>query len=137
MKKVISCLFVALMTALVMVSCTSKKNLDVLEGEWGVVVVGDMAVPDSVDAFLSFNVAEQTLSGYAGCNYLTGTLHDIVDVPKPLFSAIGSTRKWCPDMTIEDALLPALSHVVDFSIENDTLFLLDATGASVVALVRN
>lgn len=136
MKRVVPSLCVAFMAALVMTSCTSKKSLDALEGEWSVMAVGDMVVPDSAAAFLSFNIAEQSLSGYTGCNYLTGALHSVVDASKPLFSAVGSTRKWCPDMTVEDALLPVLSHVVDFTVDSDTLYLLDSVGSSVIVLVR-
>lgn len=136
MKRVVPIQCVILMVVLVIASCSGKKSLDALEGEWEVVSIGELVVPDSADAFLGFNVADQLLFGYTGCNHLTGTLHRAVDAPNPLFSAVGSTRKWCPDMRIENALLPALSHVVDFSIDGDTLNLLDSEGEVVAALLR-
>ena len=42
----------------------------------------------------------------------------------------------CPDMTVEDALLPALGSVVGFRVEADALDLLGADGAIAVVLSR-
>lgn len=135
MKKVFS-LFVSAMALCVMVSCAEKKTFEVLNGEWNVVSVGDFAVPDSVDAFVGFNVPEQLVYGFTGCNHLTGALPAEVNASVPMFAALGSTRKMCPDMTVEDALLPALGQVVDFKVDGDKLSFLDAAGATVVSLEK-
>lgn len=135
MKKVTG-LFVALIATIVMVSCVEKKSFEMLAGEWNVVAVGEMAVPDSADAFMGFNIAEQLVYGFTGCNHLTGTLPAKVDAKAPLFAAIGSTRKMCVDMSVEDALLPALGQVVDFNVHGDNLYFLDAEGKVMVSLVK-
>lgn len=135
MKKFVY-LCVALVAALVMASCAEKKSVDVLGGEWRVVSVGEMAVPDSVDAFLGFNIADQQVYGSIGCNLLTGTLPSEVDTATPLFATLGSTRKQCADMSVEDALLPALARVVDFAVDGATLRLLDADGITVATLYK-
>ncbi len=135
MKKFVY-LCVALVAALVMASCAEKKSVDVLGGEWRVVSVGEMAVPDSVDAFLGFNIADQQVYGSTGCNLLTGTLPSEVDTATPLFATLGSTRKQCADMSVEDALLPALARVVDFAVDGATLRLLDADGITVATLYK-
>ena len=129
-------LFVALMAAFVMVSCAEKKTFEVLNGEWNVVTIGEMAVPDSVGAFLGFNVAEQLVYGNAGCNHLTGTLSAEVSPEVPMFAALGSTRMWCADMAVENALLPALGQVVDFKVDGNNLYFLDAAGSTVVSLEK-
>ena len=129
-------LFVALMAAFVMVSCAEKKTFEALNGEWNVVSIGTFAVPDSVDAFVGFNVPEQLVYGFTGCNHLTGALPAEVNASVPMFAALGSTRKMCPDMTVEDALLPALGQVVDFKVDGDKLSFLDAAGATVVSLEK-
>lgn len=134
--KSVSKLFVALMAAFVMASCADKKGFDALNGEWDVVSVGEMSVPDSVDAFLGFDVAEQLVYGCTGCNQLTGALPAEVSPEAPLFAAMGSTRMMCADMTVEDALLPALGEVVDFKVEGDNLYLLDAAGTTTVVLAK-
>ncbi len=135
MKRMLN-LCVALLAAYVMVSCTEKKDFEVLNGEWNVVSVGEMSIPDSVDVFMGFNAAEQLVYGNTGCNYLTGVLPSKVDPSTPLFATIGSTRKWCNDMAIEDAMIPALMDVVDFKVEEDTLWLLNAEGTATLTLVK-
>lgn len=135
MKRVTN-LFVALMAVVAMVSCTGKKSLDVLGGEWNVVSVGELVVPDSVDAFLGFDIAEQLVYGCTGCNQLTGALPAEVNPEVPIFAAMGSTRMMCADMTVEDAMLPALGQVVDFKVECDNLYLLDAEGATIISLAK-
>ena len=135
MRKVTN-LFIALMAVGVMVSCTRKKAFDMLDGEWSVVSVGEMVVPDSVDAFIGFDIAGQLVYGCTGCNQLTGALPAEVNPEVPMFSAMGSTRMMCADMTVEDALLPALGQVVDFKVEGDNLYLIDAAGTTVVTLAK-
>lgn len=135
MKKVTN-LFVALMAVVAMVSCADKKGFEVLHGEWDVVSIGEMAVPDSADAFIGFDVVEQIVYGCTGCNQLTGALPAEVSPEVPMFAAMGSTRMMCPDMTIEDAMLPALGQVVNFKVEGDNLYLLDTAGATIMSLVK-
>lgn len=135
MKKAFN-LFVALMAVVVMASCAGKKNFDALNGEWNVVSVGEMAVPDSVDAFMGFDIAKQLVYGSTGCNQLTGALPAEVNLEMPIFAAMGSTRMMCVDMTVEDALLPALGQVVDFKVEGDNLYFLNAAGTTVVSLAK-
>ena len=135
MKKVFG-LFVSAMALFVMVSCTEKKSFEALNGEWSVVSIGEMVVPDSVDAFLGFNVAEQLVYGNAGCNHLTGSLPSEVNPEVPMFAAMGSTRMLCANMAVEDALLPALGQVVDFKVDGNNLYFLDAEGVTVVSLEK-
>ena len=42
----------------------------------------------------------------------------------------------CADMTIEDAMLPALGSVVDFKLNGNTLLLLNADGQTVMTLAK-
>ena len=49
---------------------------------------------------------------------------------------MGSTRMLCADMTVENAMLPALESVVDFKVEGDNLYFLNADGATVITLVK-
>ena len=135
MKKVFG-LFVSTMALFAMVSCGEEKNFDALNGEWNVVSVGEMVVPDSADAFIGFNVAEQLVYGSTGCNHLTGALPAEVTLEAPMFATVGSTRMMCADMTVEDALLPALGQVVDFKVDGDNLYFLDAAGTTVISLAK-
>ena len=129
-------LVLGMMALCLMTACGGKKSLEVLGGEWNVVSVGDMAVPESADAFLGFNIAEQLIYGSTGCNQLTAALPTELNPDVSLFAAMGSTRRMCADMSVEDALLPALAQAVDFRIDGDSLYLLDAAGNTVVVLKR-
>ena len=135
MKKVMNLLAVV-MAVIAMASCAEKKSLEVLGGEWNVVSVGELVVPDSVGAFIGFDLAEQIVYGCTGCNQLTGALPAEVNPEVPMFAAMGSTRMMCHDMTIEDAMLPALGQVVDFKVEGENLYLLNANGDAVMSLVK-
>lgn len=135
MKKVTN-LLLAVMAVFVMTSCNEKKSFDALNGEWNVVAVGEMAIPDSADAFIGFNVAEQLIYGNAGCNQLTGAMPTEINPEVSMFSAMGSTRMMCADMTVEDTLLPALAQAVDFKIDGEALYFLDAAGNTVVSLQK-
>ncbi len=135
MKKVTN-LLVAVMAVLVMASCAEKKSMESLNGEWNVIAIGEMAVPDSVGAFIGFNVAEQLIYGSTGCNQLTGAMPVEVNPETLMFGAMGSTRMMCADMTIEDAMLPAMGQVVDFKVDGSNLYLLDAAGNTVLSLEK-
>lgn len=135
MKKVFS-LLVVVMAVLVMASCNEEKSLNVLNGEWNVVAIGEMVVPDSVDVFMGFNIAEQLIYGSTGCNQLTGAMPVEINPETLMFAAMGSTRMMCADMTVEDAMLPALGLVVDFKVDGENLYLLDAAGNTVVSLEK-
>lgn len=129
-------LILAVMAALMMVSCAEKKSFETLNGEWDVVTIGDLAIADSIDAFIGFDVAEQMIYGSTGCNHLTGAMPTEIGGESLIFGAMGSTRMMCPDMTIEDAMLPALGVVVDFKVEGENLYLLDVIGNTVMTLKK-
>lgn len=129
-------LILAVMAVLMMASCNEKKTFESLNGEWKVVAIDEMAIADSIDAFIGFDVAEQIVYGSTGCNHLTGALPAEVNPETPLFGAMGSTRMMCADMTVEDAMLPAMAKVVDFSVEGNNLSLLDAAGNAVMLLEK-
>ena len=135
MKKIVNLLMV-FMAVVAMESCSEKKGLNVLGGEWNVVTIGELSVPDSVDAFIGFDIAEQIVYGCTGCNQLTGALPAEVNPEIPMFAAMGSTRMMCADMTVEDAMLPALGKVFNFKVEGEKLYLLDAEGATVITLMK-
>ena len=135
MKK-ITILFVAVIAMMAMTGCNEKKTIETLNGEWSVTTIGEMAVPDSVDAFMGFNLEEKTIYGSTGCNQLTGSLPTEITPKVPLFAAMGSTRMMCADMTFEDAMLPALGTVVDFKLNGNTLLLLNADGQTVMTLEK-
>lgn len=130
------CLFVSAIILFAMSSCGERKSIEMLAGEWNVISVGEMQIPDSVDAFIGFDVAKYLVYGSTGCNRLVAELPTKVNAGIPLFSTIGSSHKMCADMSVEKALLPAMEEVVDFIIDDNKLYLLDTIGDTVVWLER-
>lgn len=135
MKKV-TCSLIATITLFVIASCNEKRSFESLNGEWRVVTIGEMSVPDSVNAFLGFNIAEQLIYGSTGCNQLTGTMPVESNSDAMMFGAMGCTRMICADMSVEDAMLPALAVVVDFELQGDTLSLMNAEKQCVMLLCK-
>ena len=132
MKKYV---FFAMTAMLLMTGCRHTKGLDALQGEWSIVSIEALNVPDSVDAFMGFDVAEKSIYGNAGCNAILGTLPDELG-EMPLFAALGSTQRMCADMAVETALFDVLGRVYIFSVDGDMLYLLDADDKVTVVLKK-
>lgn len=133
MKKI---LILAAMTLIMMSACNEKKTMDMLNGEWSVITIGELAVSDTVDAFIGFDIEKMLIYGSTGCNRLTGAIPESISTDVPFFSGLGSSRRMCHDMTVEDAMLPAMGTVVDFKVEGDKLYLIDAVGNTVISLQK-
>lgn len=138
--------FAAAGILLAAVSCKSETYGDwnEIQGEWRVVRVGtwDLPAPDSLRTggreipFLGFEPTEHRIYGYAGCNRIVGGYIVAEKTDEADFSGVGTTLMMCPDMSVEDALLPALRRVARYEVLPDgRLCLLDRDGESQVELV--
>jgi heat shock protein HslJ len=76
---------------------------------------------------------EKRISGFAGCNNLTGGYTHSGDKVK---FVIATTKMMCPEeqMAVEDFLLGALSSATSYKIEGDVLELLD--GQTTLAIFK-
>ena len=139
-SKLLTKLGIALVLMVAFGACGNGKqvsSVEDLQGEWTVVEVKGQAIASDSEAFLGFNVADKQVYGNCGCNSLTGIF--IVDEPQPgslSLDQVGVTRRMCPDMTTEDAILSALAEVKGFGIENDILKLADAEGNELMELKK-
>lgn len=77
-----------------------------------------------VHIMLTTDRGEKRISGFAGCNQLTGGY--TLSGEKVKF-VVASTKMMCPEeqMAVEDFLLKALSTATSFKIDGDMLELLD------------
>lgn len=88
-----------------------KSDIDFLNGPWQVDVIKGEKV-ENPDCRLIFDVAEGTVSGDTGCNMLNGQLVREASVSGSLgFTHLRTTRRMCPDISTEQALLIALEEV--------------------------
>jgi heat shock protein HslJ len=115
-------LFIGLSVAAFAVSCAvDKKPCDVkeLEGKWEIVSVDTIEnIRTERMPFIEMNMSELSFTGSASCNRIFGSLIvDSVASNKISFS-VGMTRMMCADMTVERAVVDALSSVATFEFSN-------------------
>lgn len=67
------------------------------------------------EVFITFKKQESRVNGYAGCNNFNGK-YEAKEGNQIKFSAIASTLKACPDMSIEDELTKVLQQVDNYAI---------------------
>ena len=76
-----------------------------------------MNVPAGSNAFIKFDEASKRFTGNAGCNNFNGAF--TLDGAKLKLGPAVSTKKMCPDMSIENKLLPMLEQVAGFQAGKD------------------
>lgn len=98
-------------------SCGTSKQAAVLadiSGEWNIIEInGTAVVPASEQEFpfIGFDTKGGKIYGNSGCNRIMGSF-DVNAKPGTIdLGALGSTRMMCPDMTVEENVLSALSKV--------------------------
>ena len=139
MKKMNVMLMSVLASGLLMMSCGSaKKSVSIadLAGEWVIVEVNDKSVSAEETPFLGFEVNEGQLYGNAGCNSLMANFDLSKTSGELTFDAIGSTKRMCADMAMEDAILQALGEVRSFALDGENLKLNNADGKELMELKK-
>ena len=108
-------------------SCASTKNaatLSSIGGEWNIIEINGSAVvpaPGQEFPYIGFDTKSGKVFGNSGCNRLMGSF-DVNAKPGTIdLGALASTRMMCPDMTVENNVLSALSKVKKLGTENIAL----------------
>lgn len=137
MKKYLKCMAMLVTTSL-FAACgnTGKKaSLEDLAGEWTIMEVDGKPVKTEEEPFLGFQVTDMQLYGNAGCNSLMGLL-EVGQADALSFGTLGSTKRMCADMQVEDAIFTALGKVKRFALDAENrLILMDADGQELMELV--
>ena len=136
---------IALAGILTLGSCSTSKishkaSLQDISGEWVIEKVNGAKVPESKmqnEPFIGFNIETGSMYGSAGCNRIMGTF-DKDSAPGAIsIEYPASTRMLCPDMAIEDLVLPALGNVKGYKLNNkNTLSLLNSEGDVIFTLKK-
>ena len=135
-------LFAAAVATILMASCATNGNQLIggkLGGEWNVVSIDGKAIDASkadTPPYMGFDVTSNNVYGNAGCNMLTGALKFSENNGTIDLSAMGCTRMMCANMSVEDAMLTALSHARKYAVKGDTLTLKNASGKDIMMLMR-
>jgi heat shock protein HslJ len=113
------------------------QYLNFLDGAWTVKEIEGDSVSDE-NIRLVIDISEMKLHGNSGCNIINGSIY--LDPEKDWaiqFQQIISTRKMCPNINTETALLIALEETETCKkISNDEVALLDASGKTSAILIR-
>lgn len=130
----------AAIAALFTMSCSSNKmnTKEDLNGEWNVVAVNGQQVENQKMApFFGLDMEGMRLSGSMSCNRLLGTIvTDSLHPEKISFDNVGSTRRMCPDMKLEQQISEAIEKVQAYEVSEGGVNLLGADGAVLFSLVK-
>ncbi len=112
------------------ISCCSNKYAAVnISGDWQIDnVLGTQVNNTEEQAFISFQKEEARFYGNTGCNSFFGEFNVTEENDNITLSNIGSTKKMCDDMTVEDAIFSAFSQTASVSYNNSTMQLKDKDG---------
>jgi heat shock protein HslJ len=86
--------------------------------QWKLVELNGSPVKAS-NAYLEFDLARKRMTGHGGCNRMFGGIE--ISGRRIAFSAIGTTRMACSDMSVETAFLTALKGIDRFRQSGNTL----------------
>ena len=106
-------------------SCQSKKEetpLSALNGEWNIVKIDGKELSTSSNheaPFIVFDTATGQLYGFSGCNRMMGSFNTDTQPGILQLEPVNTTRMACPDMTVEQSVIEALSKVKSFAKEMD------------------
>ena len=84
--------------------------------------------------FISFQTEETRFYGTTGCNSFFGEFNTSDNKNEISLTNVGSTKKLCEDMTVEDAIFSAFSQVTSVNYDNDKMQLKNASGNVVMEL---
>jgi len=125
MKKTLN--FLLLSIVFLSMGCASAKltrNSPLFHHKWVLSELNNAPVQISNtdrDAFLEFSYNDRKVTGYGGCNSITGTFN--AEGSAFSFSPLATTKMSREDTKFEDAFLTALSKVNKYEIDNGQLIL--------------
>ena len=132
MKKLIICL----LAVLVLAACGDGTPASI-EGQWKLVSLGGPATQLTVDPEIEtlIEFVQGNLSGNVGCNGFGGEY--TVDGNTLTFGPIMSTMMFCEEVAVQESMtLSVLQEKVTFELDDSTLIITSADGASFIVLER-
>lgn len=107
-------------------------------GTWDVVELRGQAVTPGEDTpYLTIDLNRFRISGFTGCNRITGSLRPgEIEGGNPDFSKLGTTRMACPDDKYEERFMQALRATTSLMTSGQTMLLKDAGGQTLVKLKK-
>ena len=124
-------------------SCRSAKevtSLSSMNGEWSIIEINgaDVVPAQGGNApFIGFNTAEGKVYGNSGCNRMMGSFDINAEAGSMDLGKMAGTRMMCPDMTLEQNVLNALSQVKEYKkMGKELMALCNAENRPVIVLQK-
>lgn len=114
----------------------TKVDENLVEKKWKLTELNGvvLAKKPAIDAFITFQIKGNRVSGSSGCNNFTGT-YKIEPGNQLHFPPMASTRKLCIDMSIENQMNQMFPVIDSYTIANDTTLILSSAGTSLAQFV--
>jgi heat shock protein HslJ len=112
-------------------SCCSNKYVAAnISGDWKIDNVLGIEVNASEEEVpsISFQKEESRFYGSTGCNSFFGEFNTSDNKNEISLTNVGSTKKLCEDMTVEDAIFSAFIKVASVNYDNEKMQLKDESG---------
>ncbi|MBU2913495.1 MULTISPECIES: META domain-containing protein [Reichenbachiella] len=77
--------------------------------------------------YIKFNTIGEMVIGHSSCNSFSGP-YTLDMINKIKIGPIVSTRKMCPDLSIETSLLAQFGQITEYSVKDSILYLKDSNG---------
>lgn len=119
-------------------STTKKMGATAMNGEWNVVnIKGEAITPSSETPFIGFDMSDNRIYGFTGCNRMTGTLSpEEVKNGTIDFGRIACTRMACPDSKYENMFLGVLGEIKKIKNDGKNIRLCDDSGNTIITLEK-
>lgn len=130
--------FLLLPAAILFFASCATKSAYVLSGEWNVVnIEGEEITPSEETPFLGFNLNDNQIYGFTGCNRLNSTLNakDFIK-GKADFTKVATTRMMCQEDKYESKFLKALNQATNTEVNDDNILLKNKEGQVIITLKK-
>ena len=116
--------------------CSTKYAAANISGDWKIDKVLDIQVNASEEEtpYISFQTEESRFYGTTGCNSFFAEFKTSDDRTEITLNNVGSTKKLCADMTVEDAIFSAFSQVSSVVYDKNDMQLKDKDGKILMEL---
>jgi heat shock protein HslJ len=109
--------------------CSNKYAAKNISGDWKIDnVLGTVVNATEETPFISFQTEETRFYGTTGCNSFFGEFNTSDNKNEISLTNVGSTKKLCEDMTVEDAIFSAFIKVASVNYDNEKMQLKDESG---------
>ena len=116
--------------------CSNKYSAANISGDWKIDKVLNIEVNNTEEEipFISFQTEEARFYGTTGCNSFFGEFKTSNNKENIMLTNVGSTKKLCEDMSVEDAIFSAFVQTSSVEYDNTKMQLKDGKGNVVMEL---